>query len=63
MRTNPEAGASFAGMLIQDDEPLADLSQVILLFQNLSLFDKHLIHSKKFENVFLLFKLHELLMF
>lgn len=28
MRANPEAGAQFAGMLIQDDEPLADLSQV-----------------------------------
>ena len=28
MRSNPEAGAQFASMLIQDDEPLADLNQV-----------------------------------
>ena len=28
MRANPEAGAQFAAMLIQDDEPLADLNQV-----------------------------------
>ena len=28
MRVNPEAGANFAGMLIQDEEPLADLNQV-----------------------------------
>ena len=28
MRVNPEAGVNFAGMLIQDEEPLADLNQV-----------------------------------
>ena len=28
MRVNPEAGSQFASMLIQDDEPLADLNQV-----------------------------------
>ena len=28
MRVNPEAGTQFASMLIQDDEPLADLNQV-----------------------------------
>ena len=32
MRVNVDAGAQFAGMLIKDDEPLADLSQVILSF-------------------------------
>ena len=30
MRVNPEAGAQFAGMLIQDDEPLAELNSVTL---------------------------------
>jgi clathrin heavy chain len=28
MRINPEQGASFAQMLVQDDEPLADINQV-----------------------------------
>jgi len=28
MRTNPEQGVAFAQMLVQDDEPLADTSQV-----------------------------------
>ena len=28
MRINPEQGLQFANMLIQDDEPLADLTQV-----------------------------------
>ena len=32
MRVNPDAGTQFASMLIQDDEPLADLSQVCILF-------------------------------
>lgn len=29
MRMNPEQGLQFAQMLVQDDEPLADLNQVI----------------------------------
>ena len=32
MRVNPEAGAQFAGMLIQDDEPLAELNSVCQYF-------------------------------
>ena len=28
MRMNPEQGLQFAQMLVQDDEPLADLNQV-----------------------------------
>jgi hypothetical protein len=31
MRINPEQGASFAQMLVQDDEPLADINQVCLV--------------------------------
>ena len=29
MRINPEQGTSFAQKLVQDDEPLADLNQVL----------------------------------
>ena len=32
MRVNPEAGAQFSSMLIQDDEVLADLNQVSLSY-------------------------------
>lgn len=32
MRSNPDSGVQFAGMLIQDDEPLADLSQLVDVF-------------------------------
>eukprot|EP00111_Clytia_hemisphaerica_P010235 TCONS_00029917-protein len=32
MRSNPEAGAQFAGMLIQDDEPLAELNAIVDVF-------------------------------
>ncbi|CAG0919676.1 unnamed protein product [Notodromas monacha] len=32
MRTNPEHGASFAQMLIQDDEPLAEMGQIVDVF-------------------------------
>lgn len=28
MRVNPEQGAQFAQMLVQDEEPLADINQV-----------------------------------
>jgi len=37
MRVNPDAGAQFAGMLIQDDEPLADLSQIVDVFMEFNL--------------------------
>jgi clathrin heavy chain len=37
MRTNPEAGAQFASMLIQDDEPLADLNQIVDVFMQSNL--------------------------
>jgi len=32
MRINPEQGASFAQMLVQDDEPLADINQIVDVF-------------------------------
>jgi len=32
MRSNPEAGAQFAQMLVQDDEPLADINQIVDVF-------------------------------
>ena len=32
MRVNPESGAGFAGMLVADDEPLADISQIVDVF-------------------------------
>jgi len=32
MRVNPESGAQFAGMLVADDEPLADISQIVDVF-------------------------------
>jgi len=38
MRVNPETGAQFAGMLIQDDEPLADLNSVSWKFVQLEAF-------------------------
>ena len=31
MRMNPEQGLQFAQMLVQDDEPLADLNQVTII--------------------------------
>ena len=36
MRGNPDNGRQFAAMLVQDDEPLADLSQVSVLFCKLA---------------------------
>lgn len=30
MRINPEQGLQFAQMLVQDEEPLADITQVIM---------------------------------
>ena len=32
MRVNPESGAQFAGMLVADDEPLADITQIVDVF-------------------------------
>lgn len=32
MRINPEQGLQFAQMLVQDEEPLADITQVIEIF-------------------------------
>merc|ERR1719326_2702683 len=32
MRSNPEQGAQFAQMLVQDDEPLADINQIVDVF-------------------------------
>ncbi|GLV38478.1 Clathrin heavy chain [Carabus blaptoides fortunei] len=32
MRTNPDQGASFASMLVADDEPLADINQIVDIF-------------------------------
>lgn len=32
MRTNPEQGAGFAGMLVADEEPLADINQIVDIF-------------------------------
>lgn len=32
MRSNPEQGAQFAQMLVQDDEPLADINQIVDIF-------------------------------
>jgi clathrin heavy chain len=32
MRVNPESGAQFAGMLVQDEEPLADITQIVDVF-------------------------------
>lgn len=37
MRVNPDAGAQFAGMLIQDDEPLAELNQLVDVFMEFNL--------------------------
>jgi clathrin heavy chain len=37
MRVNPDAGAQFAGMLIQDGEPLAELSQLVDVFMEFNL--------------------------
>ena len=34
MRTNPEQGAAFAKLLVQDDEPLADINQVLTDWRN-----------------------------
>lgn len=32
MRINPDQGAQFAQMLVQDDEPLADINQIVDVF-------------------------------
>lgn len=32
MHTNPEQGAGFAGMLVADEEPLADINQIVDVF-------------------------------
>ncbi|KAG5897796.1 hypothetical protein JTB14_011798 [Gonioctena quinquepunctata] len=32
MRTNPDQGATFAGMLVSDEEPLADINQIVDIF-------------------------------
>lgn len=32
MRTNPEQGAGFAGMLVAEDPPLADINQIVDVF-------------------------------
>ncbi|XP_017771564.1 PREDICTED: clathrin heavy chain [Nicrophorus vespilloides] len=32
MRTNPEQGAAFAAMLVADEEPLADINQIVDIF-------------------------------
>ena len=38
MRISPDQGAQFAQMLVQDDEPMADINQVRLVIVSLSLF-------------------------
>lgn len=48
MRVNPDAGAQFGTMLIQDDEPLADLSQVSLVFSIVVHFlNCNILHTEK----------------
>ena len=37
MRTNPDQGASFAQMLIQDEEPMADINQIVDVFMESNL--------------------------
>ena len=37
MKLNPESGAQFAGMLVADDEPLADITQVVDVFMEQSM--------------------------
>ncbi|XP_033748693.1 clathrin heavy chain 1 isoform X2 [Pecten maximus] len=37
MRMNPEQGLQFAQMLVQDDEPLADLNQIVDVFMEFNL--------------------------
>ncbi|GFY71580.1 clathrin heavy chain 1 [Trichonephila inaurata madagascariensis] len=37
MRINPDQGASFAQMLVQDDEPLADINQIVDIFMEQNL--------------------------
>lgn len=32
MRTNPDQGVAFAGMLVADEEPLADINQIVDIF-------------------------------
>lgn len=32
MRTNPDQGAEFASMLVADEEPLADINQIVDIF-------------------------------
>ncbi|GFQ92711.1 clathrin heavy chain 1 [Trichonephila clavata] len=37
MRANPDQGASFAQILVQDDEPLADINQIVDIFMEQNL--------------------------
>ncbi|XP_053209448.1 clathrin heavy chain 1-like [Panonychus citri] len=37
MRTNPDQGAAFAQMLVQDEEPLADINQIVDVFMESNL--------------------------
>lgn len=32
MRSNPDQGATFAAMLVADEEPLADINQIVDIF-------------------------------
>lgn len=48
MRINPEQGLQFAQMLVQDEEPLADITQVILLFYLFYCLFSVIIASKSF---------------
>ncbi|XP_031624971.1 uncharacterized protein LOC116341784 [Contarinia nasturtii] len=40
MRTNPEQGTSFAGMLVADEEPLADINQIADIFMEQNMFQQ-----------------------
>ncbi|XP_022243917.1 clathrin heavy chain 1-like [Limulus polyphemus] len=40
MRVNPDQGTSFAQMLVQDDEPLADINQIVDVFMESNLVQK-----------------------
>lgn len=37
MRINPEQALQFAQMLVEDDEPLADLNQIVDVFMEMNL--------------------------
>ena len=49
MRANPEQGAAFAQMLVADDEPLADINQIVDIFmeQNMVVFYLKLLYFKR----------------